>query len=114
MKEPHTGPVLYHVTDIKKIPSIKKIGLLPYQNIEMSDEKGVYMFTNKDDMDQALTNWLGDRFDDDDDIMIVTIDKNKITSKLYSEVPYEVFSKEAIPPNAIININKILEFEWDY
>lgn len=104
---------LYHVTNSKNIRSIKKNGLLPNKNSEMNDAYGVYMFKNKNDLEDALANWLGDKFYDEneeDNIIILTIDPKKINSILYSEVDYEVYTKESILPEAIIKIQTEEEF----
>lgn len=57
---------MYHVTPIENLPSIKRYGLIP--KIGKRSQKlgepveAVYLFLNKDEVNDALANWLGDEF----------------------------------------------------
>lgn len=88
----------YHVTLISNLESIRQNGLIP-QIGERSLELGetinrVYLFTSKIACEDALTNWLGDYFEDDD-IAILEIEKSHV--KGISEAEYEISCEHVIP-----------------
>lgn len=70
-------PTYYHVTPADNLPSILEHGILPSIGIrslscnEMIHR--VYCFPSKFSCENALENWLGDQFDDDDELVIIEI-----------------------------------------
>lgn len=99
----------YHVTLMENVPSIRKNGLLP-QVGERSEELGeteeaIYLFPSKEDMDNALMNWLGEwyneKYREDCDLAILEVRLPKEISVIDEEVGYEVVYKEKIPAECI-------------
>lgn len=95
----------YHVTPTKNIPSIMKKGLIPSSPEDMNDEKGIYLFKDKEFAIDAVMNWLGDRFDEDEPLTLLSVDKAKLqeTSNPVFETGagFEVLVKRPISPDAI-------------
>lgn len=97
----------FHVTPIQNVPSIMKNGLIP-QIGERSGAQGeeipaVYLFPTKDDMDNALSNWLGDWFEDtygpDVELAIIRVSLPKSVFVHYTfDVSYECYVTEPISP----------------
>lgn len=89
---------LYHVTPKKNLSSIEKHGILPS---DASDKKAIYLFKDKTEAEDALMNWLGDKFDENEDLAILTIDPKNLTI-VPSSVGYEVISYNPIPAQNIV------------
>jgi len=76
-------------------------GIEPRIPTDMQNEpKGVYLFKSYEDMEDAVTNWLGDRYEDEDELVVLKINASGLTLK--STVDYEVMSPSKIPPENII------------
>ena len=90
----------YHITPTYNIDSILENGLTPSVPNDMSDTNGVYMFRSLDDAHDAIVNWLGDRYDEDVDLSILSIDPAGV-SDINSVVGYEVMSRDTILPKFI-------------
>ena len=103
-----TNKYLYHVSPKKNLASIKQKGILPYAlaPADLSDKKAVYLFKDRDEMEDAITNWLGDKFDEDEPLLCFTIYPSGLDIEL-SNVEYEVISYNPIPPKNIIKIENI-------
>ena len=68
--------VLFHITRHENLPSIMRKGLIPQtgersQQIENSD--GIYLFESKEMAEDALMNWLGDEYDEDESLSMLRI-----------------------------------------
>jgi hypothetical protein len=97
----------YHVTTKDKLKSIKKKGeITPSIPDDCDDIEGVYLFTSKVHVENAVMNWLGDRFEDDDELVLLTIDLENVDIQYSSNVDWEIYSKQPIPYNAIIKIER--------
>lgn len=101
--------VYYHVTLMENVPSIRNSGLLP-QIGERSEELGeteeaIYLFPSKEDMDNALMNWLGEwyneEYGEDCDLAILEVRLPEEISLIDEGVGYEVVCKEKIPAECI-------------
>jgi len=101
------SPVFYHVTLSRNVPSIMKNGILPSINKEMGDKKAVYMFKNRDELEDALMNWLGDKFPEDATLSILKIDGTGLNVEHDPNVGFEVLTKDIIPPSKIIDVEKV-------
>lgn len=102
----HIGNYVYHVTLKKNLKSIMKRGILPSVPEDMLDQKGVYVFTTPEDAEDSLMNWLGDRFDEEDDIVLIKIDSDKV--KLHdTEAGYEKVSYDIIQPSSIVSYTNL-------
>jgi hypothetical protein len=93
--------LLWHITSKRNLKSIKKHGILPKIPADMTDEKeGVYLFKSYHDAEDAVVNWLGDRFDEDDDLVAIGIDPIGVRIEK-SAADYEIFSTSPIPSENI-------------
>lgn len=101
----------YHVTSIENIKSIISKGLEPRigdrsksinsDGVPLENEKRVYFFPNKNSLENALCNWLGEALDDID-IAILKIDITGLVLK--SDVKYELSSREVILSKRVFEI----------
>jgi hypothetical protein len=70
----------FHVTPKENIESILKNGLIPqigYRSRKIEEKNAaIYFFINKEECENALGNWLGDEFDDENigDLLILEVD----------------------------------------
>ena len=68
----------FHVTPLKNLESILENGLIPQigeRSLEIGEPiEAVFLFPNFEEMNDALYNWLGEEFDDDEDLAILQID----------------------------------------
>lgn len=94
----------YHVTPAENVESILEHGLLPKSPEDLKDRKAVYLFPDKATAEEALMNWLGDRFEDED-LALLKINKDVLQEQgikiIPGEVGYELMSLQPIPPGAI-------------
>lgn len=94
----------YHVTYADNVDSIKKYGIKPSKPQDFDEAvDGVYLFPSYDDMEDALVNWLGDRLDEDRDIVAIKLNISGL--KCESDVEYELRCLETIEPIRIIDID---------
>lgn len=68
--------VLFYITQHENLPSIMKKGLIPQigdraKQIENSD--GIYLFESKEMAEDALMNWLGDEYDENEHLSMLRI-----------------------------------------
>lgn len=68
----------YHVTSLKNLANIKKQGLIPKKDkrgLGFEDSKpGIYLFNSKAEASDGVMNWLGDCFDDDEELVLLTLE----------------------------------------
>lgn len=68
----------FHVTPKKNISSILENGLIPQigeRSLEIGEQiEAIYLFPNFEEMDNALYNWLGEAFEDEEELLILQID----------------------------------------
>lgn len=95
------GRKYYHITPAKNVSKILKNGLDPKKPQDYDDEEGVYLFKTKDDVEDAMMNWLGDKFDEDEELALLEIDGNYVKRVSQGGVGYEVIAKHTIPGKAI-------------
>ena len=59
----HMDSFNYHVTPARNLPSIQEKGLLPTigeRSLALGEgQEAVYLFPSREDVDNALSNWLG-------------------------------------------------------
>ncbi|MCK2000401.1 hypothetical protein MZM54_03220 [[Brevibacterium] frigoritolerans] len=96
--------ILYHCTSISKLESIMEEGLIPQigeRSIKMNEgEKGVYLFPTYEDCETALQQWLGDEFDEEDEVITLEITLPK-GFPLEESVEYEKISRQRIGPQYV-------------
>lgn len=100
----------FHVTPMENVQNIMERGLVP-QIGERSGAQGeeapaIYLFPTKDDVDNALSNWLGEWFEDaygpDVELAIIKVSLPKDIFVHYDpSVAYECYVTEPIPPKQL-------------
>ena len=100
--------VVYHVTRKRNLPTIKKYGILPSDKFVGMTDFGavVFLFNKKEDMEDAMMNWMGDRFSDDEELVLLTINPKNI-DLFPSDAGFEVITDQIIPWKNIVKIEKI-------
>lgn len=106
--------MLYHVTTKENAEHIKKEGLKPSigPRSEKAGEKEakVYLFKDKTGMENAVTNWLGDKFDEDEALICITfaIPRHFTINLEYNiNAQFEITSHVTIPAEFISEIHNI-------
>lgn len=88
----------YHVTSASNIESIRQNGLIPQigtRSLELGETiSRIYLFTNKNACEEALMNWLGDYFEDEE---IVILEIESVHVQGVSEAEYEIACEHLIP-----------------
>jgi len=93
----------YHVTTYKKSTRILNYGLVPKIGIRSSKlekQKAIYLFKTYSDVENALMNWLGDEFEENERLSLlkVNIPKGAIVEE---GVEYELVVLSKIPAKNI-------------
>lgn len=96
--------IVYHVTPMDNVGTILENGLEPRigeRSLQRGEETPrVYLFPQREDVETALMNWLGDEFEDE--LAIVEVD---LAGYRYShDVGYEISVEEVIKPSAIMAV----------
>ena len=91
----------YHITRSENVPLIMKDGLLPSKPDDMQDVEGVYLFKSITAAEDALMNWLGDRFDEEESLTLLKVDALGIDEVDSSAAGFEVVSTSKIDPQFI-------------
>ena len=89
----------------KALQKIKRAGLLPAVPDDMHDECAVYFFGSREEAEEGVMNWLGDRFDDDEELVLLTIDAQGL--EVHQAAGYEWLSLAPVPPSAIMKVEPI-------
>lgn len=96
---------LYHVTPASNLPGIRRFGLFTNRGeraAKLNAEKaGVFLFTSKEAVTNALLNWLGDEFEDCPDALLVMELTLPDDWPLEQDVEWEKISRKAIPARHI-------------
>lgn len=98
----------YHITNKKNLESIKREGLTPRigKNSEDFGESvpAVYLFPEIESAFEAIINWFGECFEEEDEIVLLEISLDNIIKIEESSAKYEVLVFEKIPYENIISI----------
>jgi len=101
------GRMLYHVTPEHNLPSILAGGLHPVigPRSEIAGEvvPSIYCFPNRTEVENALGNWLGDQFDEDEPLVILEL-LCPVEQREREGAGYEVVVTEPVPPAAILAV----------
>ena len=99
--------IVYHVTPTKNLVEIMSVGLVPQigpRSSQISDEaRAIYVFQDKDSVEDALMNWLGDEFNDEP-LSLLEINIKGLT--VISGAGYESLVTDSISPDRISILNK--------
>jgi len=95
----------YHVALRKHLTSILQLGLTPRTeaNAARYGEQGdaVYCFTSMASCEDALMNWLGEIFEEDESLIILTVRIDGLKTRPV-EVEWEVAILETVSPERIV------------
>lgn len=96
----------YHVTPAVNLSKIRKEGLKVYRGErtkKMSDESALYAFNDLVSLEDALVNWLGDEFNEEQTLAILRIDlpEGEFDVSQTEHAGFEFKIKEDIPPKYI-------------
>jgi len=97
----------YHITPTKNVKSIMRNGLQPSIPKDMNDVEGVYLFVSVEAAEEALMNWLGDRFDEDEDLTMLKVDSSGVTSTSQKNAEYEIIANNKIEPQFVSIVGPI-------
>lgn len=107
---------MFHVTPVENLGSILSTGLQPRigeRSLELGEPvPRIYLFPTLRDCNDALSQWLGDWFNDLEeeegkpmDLAVIEIDPAYLSDKsMESEVPWETSIADVIPPDAIVRV----------
>jgi len=99
-----TSAVYFHVTPATNLNSILEDGLRPRigaRSAELGETtEAVYLFKSLDDVEDALTNWLGDCFDEDEVLALLSVQGTGLQF-LESSAAYECVVPHPIIPSAL-------------
>jgi hypothetical protein len=86
--------VAFHVTYASELESISSCGLLPSvgprAKLAGETQPRVYLFRGLDDVEGALTNWLGDVLMDDERLALLMVDVKGLTFDTGAAAGYEI------------------------
>lgn len=111
MEEPRQVE-FYHVTLTDNLSSIMEKGLIPSvgeRSKKMGEHAATFLFGNEQDAEDAVTNWLGDQFEEEQQLALlrVTIPVNEGIEVIQTEgADYEFYTKHHIPAKWIQVIDK--------
>lgn len=107
LKENVEDGYVYHITPKKNLPSIMKYGLIPKpEKPARFCRAEVYLFDNRTTMEDAVMNWLGDKFPENEKLVCLTISKQGLNLH-DNQVGYEFVSFKTIPPQNIVKVEDI-------
>lgn len=101
---------VYHITLFSNWPNIKQHGLIPQigpNSQALGETKpAIYLFPDLKSSNNALDNWFGDLYNDDQDLIRLTINcPNNLIQK--SDAEYERVSYQTIPSNYITKVEHV-------
>jgi hypothetical protein len=98
---------LFHVTPKRLLGAIRAKGLLPQIGPRASDagetRAAVFCFPNRHDLDNALSNWLGEAFEEEDgELVILELAVDRTARRSDDAASYEVAILDPIPESALV------------
>ena len=108
--EPFKGIFGYHVTMSRSVHRIVRNGLVPTRGPRSrllgESRDAVYLFRDRDAVDDALGSWLGDALPDVPlTLLRVTVPAN--ATLLPTNADYEIVVADRIPPDSITNLGTV-------
>jgi hypothetical protein len=94
----------FHVTLARLVPRIMRQGLMPQageRSAVMEDPEGIYLFKTQLDAENAVQNWLGEEFDDMENLALLEVTLPPDAKILPSTADYEIIVASPIPPGYI-------------
>jgi hypothetical protein len=105
--------ILYHITLKSKINKIKKEGLKLSKPKDIEDVVGIYLFKSKNDAHDAAINWYIDRFDEDEDFLLISINSKYVLNISDEAANYEIICLNIIQKKPLLilkNFNQEILF----
>lgn len=97
--------IAYHVTPTRNLRSIMKNGLRPQvgdRSAQLDGEvEGIFLFTSLDDVETAVSSWLGDEFDEDEELSLLAVDITGLEDNIVQGADYETIVNTTISPDRI-------------
>lgn len=91
--------VAYHVTPRANLDSICEKGLEPRNGVRSlmlgESKDAIYLFPSIENMENALSNWLGELFEDEEVLVVLEVDILGLDI-VQSEAEYEILCFETI------------------
>jgi len=102
--------VFFHVTNRSNLESITKKGLIPHIGMRAKDcgedTARIYLFGNRDDVETALTNWLGEELGDEEELAVLQISLPQGFPVRKGKDGFEYTCDRPIPPEYIFPLNE--------
>lgn len=109
---PVTPSVVYHVTPTKNLPSILKNGLDPTVGPRASqipgETRAIYVFPDRETTYDAIMNWLGDQFEESEDLALLEINTTGVRCRVTRFADYELKIVTPVPPENIKVIYSVI------
>ena len=97
--------VAYHVTPTRNLRSIMKNGLRPQigdRSSQLDGEvEGIFLFPSLNDVEAAVSSWLGDEFDEDEELSLLAVDITGLEDNIVQGADYETIVNTTISPDRI-------------
>ena len=97
--------VAYHVTPTRNLRSIMKNGLRPQigdRSSQLDGEvEGIFLFPSLNDVEAAASSWLGDEFDEDEELSLLAVDITGLENNIVQGADYETIVNTTISPDRI-------------
>lgn len=94
----------FHATELKNLSSILHSGLIPQigeRSKLMNEKSGVFLFKSQEDMENALGNWLGDYLDEEDGLVLLSIEGKEEWLRFETPAFYEICLPFTVVPEKI-------------
>jgi hypothetical protein len=95
----------YHVTPTENVSRILREGLIPQRGPlakQMEQGEGIYLFKTMGDVNNALSNWLGEAYEEDDvPLTLLGVELPSGIKTIPTTAAYEVVVTESIAPEYI-------------
>jgi len=108
----------YHVTPTRNLRSIMKNGLRPQigdRSSQLDGEvEGIFLFPSLGDVEAAVSSWLGDEFDEDEELSLLAVDITGLENNIVQGADYETIVNTTISPDRIKVDDSLLLEESDY
>lgn len=105
--------IIYHVTPTRNLRSIMSRGLTPQVGDRSSqisgEQSAIYCFPSKVAVEDAMMNWLGDEFDEGEQLALLAINTQGLEGSYTPNAEYEIAVTSVIPPSNIKILAKDLD-----
>lgn len=101
----------YHVTDNQNLGPIQEVELIPTlgpRTCQISDQKCIYLFSSQLAAEDAITNWFGDLFSPETELVLLRIESANIVNPIptFRDNDSWEWTTTHLIPNTAITISK--------